>query len=202
MAFIPNLRTLPDPQRALWLELGATPDVFTLYGGTALALHLGHGSSVNFDFFSNASFDPDRLASDVPYLQEAERVQVAPNTLTCRVQRGGPVLVSFFGDLGLGQVAAPEQVHKPSLHVASLLDLAGTKAAVVQKRADLKDYLDIDALLQNGIDLPKLLAAGTVVYGRKFNPLITLKALSYFEDLPALPQDVRTRLMRAVAAYE
>jgi hypothetical protein len=202
MAFIPNLRTLPEPQRALWLELGATPDVFTLYGGTALALHLGHRSSVDFDFFSNASFDPDRLASDVPYLREAERVQVAPNTLTCRVHRDGPVLVSFFGDLGLAQVAAPEQVREPSLYVASLLDLAGTKAAVVQKRADLKDYLDIDALLQNGIDLPKLLAAGTLVYGRKFNPLITLKALSYFEDLPALPQNVRTRLMTAVAAVD
>jgi hypothetical protein len=47
MAFIPNLRTLPEPQRTLWLELGATPDIFTLYEGTALALHLGHRCSVD-----------------------------------------------------------------------------------------------------------------------------------------------------------
>ena len=74
-------------------------------------------------------------------------MQVAPDTLTCRVDRGGPVLVSFFGGLGLGQVAAREQVRGMPLHVASLLDIAGTKAAVVQKRAEVKDYIDIDALI-------------------------------------------------------
>ncbi len=202
MAFIPHLGALPAPQRALWPELGATPDTFTLYGGTALALRLGHRTSADFDFFSNASFDPDRLAPRVPYLRDAERVQVAPDTLTCRVDRGGPVLVSFFGGLGLGQVAAPELVQDIPLHVASLLDIAGTKAAVVQKRAEVKDYLDIDALLQQGIDLPIVLAAGMVVYGRKFNPLITLKALSYFDDLPPLPSELRARLSKAVAAVD
>ena len=202
MAFVPNLRTLPAAQRALWPELGATPETFTLYGGTALALRFGHRASVDFDFFSNASFDPDRLARQVPYLRDAERVQAAPDTLTCRVDRGGPVLVSFFGGLGLGQVAAREQTSDILLPVASLLDIAGTKAAVVQKRAEVKDYFDMDALLQYGIDLPIVLAAGMVVYGRKFNPLITLKALSYFDDLPALPGEVRDRLNKAVEAVD
>jgi hypothetical protein len=204
MAFIPHLNTLPAPQRALWPELGATPGTFTLYGGTALVLRIGHRTSIDFDFFSNASFDPDQLAANVPYLRDAERVQVAPDTLTCRVARGGPVLVSFFGGLGLGQVAAPEPVRDMPLHVASLLDIAGTKAAVVQKRAEGRDYLDIDidTLLQHGIDLPTVLAAGIVVYGRTFNPLVTLKALSYFDDVPTLPTEVRARLSKAVEAVD
>ncbi|BAC87998.1 nucleotidyl transferase AbiEii/AbiGii toxin family protein [Gloeobacter violaceus] len=198
--FIPNLAMLPPPQRSLWPELGATPEAFALYGGTALALHLGHRTSVDFDFFCNVPFDPDQLAYALPYLKGAERVQLAPNTLTCRVERGGPVLVSFFGGLGLGQVALHEQVQAMPLQVASLLDIAGTKVAVVQKRAEIKDYLDIDALLQHGIDLPTALAAGAVVYGRSFNPLIALKALSYFDDLPTLPAAVRARLSAAVTA--
>jgi hypothetical protein len=73
---------------------------------------------------------------------------------------------------------------------------------VVQKRAEVKDYLDMDALLRRGIDLPTALAAGAVVYGRNFNPLITLKALSYFDDVPTLPADVRARLSAAVAAVD
>ncbi len=202
MAFTPNLSTLPTAQRALWRELEATPDHFTLYGGTALALYLGHRTSVDFDFFSNATFDPDDLAKNVPYLKDAERIQVAPNTLSCRVDRDGPVLVSFFGDLNLGQVGGREQVEGMKLYVAALLDIAGTKAAVVQKRAEVKDYLDIDALLRHGIDLPTILAAGAVVYGRQFNPLVTVKALSYFDDLPGLPAEVRTRLTAAVAAVD
>ena len=46
------------------------------------------------------------------------------------------------------------------------------------------------------------LAAGGVVYGRSFNPLIALKALSYFEDVPKLPPEVRSRLLAAVAAVD
>lgn len=202
MALIPILTTLPPPQRTLWLELKATPERFTLYGGTALALRLGHRASVDFDFFSNTTFDPDQLANSLPYLKDAERLQVAPNTLTCRVQRDGPVLISFFGGLGLGQVAAPDEVEETGLRIASLLDLAGTKAAVVQKRAEAKDYLDLDALLRHGLDLPTVLAAGRVVYGRQFNPLITLKALSYFDDVPTVPEAVRARLRAVVAAIE
>ena len=202
MVFTPDLTTLPPPQRKLWPELTATPAAFTLYGGTALALRLGHRASVDFDFFSNATFDPDQLANKLPYLKDAERVQVAPNTLTCRVQRDGPVLVSFFGRFGLGQVAPHDEVQGMGLRVASLLDIAGTKAAVVQRRAEVKDYLDLDALLRHGIDLPMALAAGTVVYGRRFNPLITLKALNYFDDVPVLPADVQARLSAAVAAVD
>ena len=200
--FAPNLSILPAPQLRLWPELDCTPDHFTLYGGTALAVRLGHRVSVDFDFFSSRPFDPDRLAGALAYLQNAERVQVDSNTLTCRVDRGGPVLVSFFGGLGLGQVAARERATSRTFHVASLLDLAGTKVAVVQKRAEMKDYLDIDALLQHGVDLPTMLAAGGVVYGRSFNPLIALKALSYFEDVPKLPPEVRHRLLAAVAAVD
>jgi hypothetical protein len=193
---------LPPPQLRLWTELGATPDSFTLYGGTALTLRLGHRTSIDFDFFSNAPFDPESLVRALPYLKDAEPLQVAPDTLTYRVDRGGAVLVSFFGGLGLGQVSPPDEAEGTALRVASLLDLAGTKMAVVQKRAEAKDYLDIDALLRHDIDLPAALAAGRVLYGRAFNPLITLKALSFFDDVPALSAEARERLSAAAAAVD
>ena len=89
--FQARLDILPAAQRTLWRELDATPDHFTLYGGTALALRLGHRQPVDFDFFSHLAFDPEALAGEIPYLAGAERVQVAGHILTCRVERGGPV---------------------------------------------------------------------------------------------------------------
>jgi len=59
---------------------------------------------------------------------------------------------------------------------------------LVQQRTQAQDYLEIDAPIRHGIDLPRILAVGTVVYGRSFNPLITLKAVSYFDDLPMVPE--------------
>ena len=85
MTLVPKLSMLPAPQRALWLELGATPSVFTLYGGTALALRLGHRAAVDFDFFSNANFDPDRLAATAPYLRTATPIAAG---LVCAVNAG------------------------------------------------------------------------------------------------------------------
>jgi len=201
-SFQPRLDILAPPQRALWPELDATPDHFTLYGGTALALRLGHRQSLDFDFFSRQAFDPGALAREIPYLAEAEQVQVVSHTLTCRVERGGPVLVSFFGNLTLGEAGPREIAEGSKVHVASLLDIAGTKAAVVQQRAQPRDYLDIDALIRQGIDLRHVLAAGAVVYGRSFNPLVTLKALSYFDDVPALPIEVQERLQAAVETVD
>jgi hypothetical protein len=40
--FTPRVDVLPASQRRLWEELGATPPHFVLYGGTAIALRLGH----------------------------------------------------------------------------------------------------------------------------------------------------------------
>jgi hypothetical protein len=203
--FTPRLDALPPPQRRLWDELAAVPDEFVLYGGTAVALHLGHRQSVDFDFFGNRPLDPMRLAPALPFLAGATVTQREPNTLSCLVDRGGPVKLSFFGLPGIPRLLPPLVSSDNGLRVASLLDLAGMKASVVQVRAEDKDYLDIDAILADGrIDLPTALAAARALYGTAFNPLATLKALAYFEDgtVTRLPQAIRNRLLAVVRAVD
>ncbi len=195
-----RLDILPPPQRLLWDELAAVPTEFVLYGGTAIALRLGHRQSADFDFFGSRAFDPARLTQTIAFLASATITQQAPNTLSALVDRGGPVRVSFFGVPGLARLAAPDIAPDTGLQVASLLDLAGTKVAVVQQRAEARDYIDIDAILRDGrIDLPTALAAGRAIYGTQFNPQISLKALSWFGDgnLPRLPDAVKDRLAAA-----
>jgi len=58
------------------------------------------------------------------------------------------------------------------------MDLAGFKVAVVTQRAELKDYVDVHALLTKGnIPLAEMLAAAAIIYGTEFSPLLSLKAL-------------------------
>jgi len=198
-SFSPRLGILPPPQRRLWDELAEVPSEFVLYGGTALALHLGHRQSVDFDFFSDSPLDERQLVPAIPFLEAATVTQRAPNTLSCIVDRGGVVKVAFFGLPWLTHLAPPLVAPDNGLQVASLLDIAA-KASVVQQRAEAKDYLDIAALLTSGVDLPTVLAAGRAVHGAQFNPQSTLKALSYFEDgnLRRLPEPVKDRLRQAV----
>lgn len=202
--FQPKMHTLPPHQKQLWLELEQAPDNFVLYGDTAIALQLGHRESVDFDFCSQGSgspghFDPDVLLQSLPFLEQARVVQKAANTLTVLVDRGGQVSVSFFGLPRIGPpLRAPLNCADNGIKVASLLDLAGMKASVVQKRAEWKDYVDIAALIDAGIGLDVALSAAIAIYREQFNPQITLKALSYFDDVPNLSMEIKTKLQEAV----
>jgi hypothetical protein len=203
--FEPRLDILPPAQQRLWPELSETPDEFTLHGGTAIALRLGHRPSVDFDFFAPTPFDPNALLRSIPYLRNSLLRQSSPNTLSVTVDRDGPVLVSFFGGLDLGQAAAADIAKGPNIKVASLLDLAGFKVAVITQRAELRDYIDVHTLLtKGGISLSEMLAAAQIIYGSEFSPLLSLKALAYHEDraLADLSTDVRQDLINAVTATD
>jgi hypothetical protein len=203
MTFSPHLGILPASQRLLWEDLHEVPPYFVLYGGTAIALHIGHRDSIDFDFFAFRPFDTMVLYNEIPFLAGSQIIQQAKNTLTCRVDRAGSVKISFFG---LPQIHAIEPPHiaENGLKIASLIDLAGMKAAVVQQRPEAKDYIDIDAIMGHGISLPTALAAAQAIYGQGFNPQITLKALSYFGegDLEKLPQAVKERIIKAVESVD
>lgn len=204
-AFVPRLDVLPPEQRHLWGKLGAIPSDFVLYGGTAIALQLGHRQSIDFDFFAQRDIDAAALQTQVPFLTDAKVIQREPNTLSVLVDWDAPVKVSFFGVPRLPRLLPPLVAADNGVHIASLVDLAGTKASVVQLRAEAKDYLDLDAIIKHGgVSLPLALAAAQRLYGPAFNAQSTLKALSYFEDgnLGTLPNTVQRDLAAAARAVD
>jgi hypothetical protein len=203
--FEPRTDILPTPQKQLWSELRSIPEEFVLYGGTALALHLGHRESVDFDFFGDREFDGQQLIDRIDFLAGAPVLQSQPSTLTCLVDRDGPVKLSFFGVPRLKRLAKPFMASDNGLRVAGLLDLAGTKLSVIQMRGESKDYLDVDALLRlTEIGLDAALVCAKSIYGESFNPQNALKALSYFGDgdVQFLPEDVKKRLLDAVKSMQ
>lgn len=164
--FSPHLEILPASQRALWNELSEVSREFVLYGETALALHLAHRKSVDFDLFGSRALDLAQIEQGISFLKGANIIQRDKNTLSAIADRGGPVKVSFFGVPNLPRLSAAVVAKDNGLGIASLLDLAGTKASVVQVRAEAKDYIDIDALITAGkVDLPLALSAAQRLYG-------------------------------------
>jgi hypothetical protein len=200
--FTPKLSILPEPQRQIWGELRDTPKAFVLYGGTALALRLGHRQSEDFDFFSNRPFQAASLRDSIPYLKHAEMTQFQNNTITALVDRNGPVKLSFFGSLGIKRVQDPDIAEENGIQIASLLDLLASKLKTVQSRAEAKDYRDIMATFDAGLSLAEGLAAAAAIYGKGFNGALSLKALTFFEDgdLPSLTSALQRRLLGAATS--
>ncbi len=171
-----------------------------LYGGTALALRLGHRSSVDFDLFLPRTFEPGEMRREIALIGKLEVTQSAPNTLGIRVDG---VWLSLYG-VDLAAVAPPEVAADIGLPVASARDVGATKMQTIVDRAEAKDYLDIAALLAAGLELSDLLGSAQVVFGSPFSPMLALKALTSFDDgdLPSLPAETRRRLVAAAAAVD
>jgi hypothetical protein len=188
--FEPLIEILPPAQSEIWPQLAPAPDLsFVLYGGTAVALHLGHRVSIDFDFFKAEPLDKARIETSFRFVRNARTIQEDENTLVVDVPMpSGPVKVSFFGGLALGRINDPLRTKDEVLLVASLEDLLATKLKAILDRAEAKDYRDISAMLSAGVSLEKALGVFAANYRR--DPALPLKALGFFKDgdLPSLPK--------------
>jgi hypothetical protein len=201
----PRLDILPPAQRRLWPGLSELPDDFVLYGGTAVALRLGHRTSVDFDFFSDRTLPEPRkrvLLEGVPCLAAATVIQTERDTLTV-VLGNAPddVKLSFFGNIGTGCVSAPSLTDDRVMTVASADDLLGHKLKAIHDRAEGKDYEDIAAMLGAGQSLARGLACRLALFGASVPTMTTLKALMYLDDINEawrVPPPTRRALAAAV----
>jgi hypothetical protein len=204
--FQPRLETLPAGQQQVWTRLRPAALLgFALYGGTAIALRLGHRTSVDFDFFSDRPLDREAMRDAFPFLARGTVVQDREDSLTvlvaCNDSQHEQVKVSFFGEIDFGRVGEPDLTEDGVLQVASLDDLMATKLKVIL-RVEAKDYRDVAAMLNAGVSLSRGLAAARAMYGPSFQPFESAKALVYFQggDLHTLTDRERSDIVEAVSA--
>ena len=178
----PKFDVLPAAQQQIWNALAAAPRLgFVLYGGTAIALHLGHRRSIDFDFFRSEPLDKNQLRAKLEFVKGAAVLQDTPDTQVILAEMpAGPVKISFFGNIGFGRVRDPLQTRDGILLVASLDDLMATKLKATLDRAEAKDYRDIAAMISAGVSL----SLGLSAFRQMFNgePAQVLRAIGYFKD--------------------
>jgi hypothetical protein len=186
--FDPRIDILPEPQREMWPQLAPAPNLsFVLYGGTAVALHLGHRISIDFDFFKADPLEKGEIEASFQFIRNARAIQEGTNTLVLNVPMpSGSVKLSFFGGLALGRINDPLRTKDGVLLVASLEDLLATKLKAILDRAEAKDYRDIAAMLAAGVSLERALGTFAKMYRR--DPGLPLRAIGFFKDgdLPSL----------------
>lgn len=203
-----HLSLLPPPQRALWPRLSATREDFVLYGGAAVALHAGHREIQNFDFFSSLPLDAERKLGLLRRLdfEDAPVIQNDANILGVQAGTGdSAVRLSFFGELPQPRLAPP--IAAPTgPRVASPLDLAGFKLAIVPQRDDENDVTDLAALFQFGETLPRAVGAMRILYPEQDLTAHAVAALTWLNERRRSPQGALTearkqRIEAAVAAW-
>lgn len=149
-------------------------DSFFLVGGTALALQLGHRTSVDLDLFTlqpfNNSILPDTLAAEFNIIVESEQ----PNMIITNIEG---IKVDF---VKMGYPLLFPALSVEGVRMLDIRDIAPMKLKAIAQRGSKKDFLDIYFLLQH-LPLETMIS----LFQQKFKMyeiFHIIKSLTYFED--------------------
>ena len=131
--------------RRLWDQFGKMPEDIRLYGGTALALYLGHRHSTDFDFAAPPGAVTRSLVDGIPAMRGGS-VRGNEGLFDIVVPGEREVMVTFmeWGHL------IPEPGEDPmtaanGVRVAHPVDLVAAKVQACVSRETTRDYADIAA---------------------------------------------------------
>ena len=178
-----HLEILPQEQKNIYPHLKILKDLgFTLFGGTALALQLGHRESIDFDFFTDK--DISQLHSKLLNLNNIEVSEISQQTdNSLSFKTANNVKFSFFGKIEFVKFSGKILGDDGILQLADCKSLLITKLKVSCERAEYKDYKDIVEILKTKqISLEEGLCGVRQYFGDKFPLIQIIKGLSYFED--------------------
>lgn len=151
---------------------------FGLVGGTAIALHLGHRESLDFDLFSFNGFSNYSIKAKIIKKMNIGNVLVNKKGEYTFLINGVkftffqfPYEINFsesFGDI----VKLPD-----------ILSLAAMKAFALGRRAKWKDYVDLYFILKAHHTISEITLRGIEIFGNEFNEKIFRTQLAYFKDI-------------------
>lgn len=148
---------------------------FYMVGGTAIALHIGHRRSIDFDLFKNGTLKPKAITKK--FEDQKEKISVTLNiegqlNLVCR-----EVKFTFFDY----EFEIPHHVQVDNfITIPSLLDLAAMKAYALGRRSKWKDYTDLYFILKNNYSIPNISERANELYKDLFSEKLFRGQLNYF----------------------
>ena len=169
---------LSETQKALLPHLEPFTSDYYLVGGTAIALHLGHRKSIDFDLFTQ---DKIKLR---PINAWKEELPFSPiQTLF----ESGDEIHFIISDVKVTFMQFPYGVRCIDsfygISLPSLLSLAGMKAFAINRRAKWKDYVDLYFIMKDHYTLKEIIKEADAIFSSAFNSQLFRRQLSYFDDI-------------------
>lgn len=169
---------LTDTQLKLLPAVQLFSKKFSLVGGTAIALHLGHRESVDFDLFSFSGFNNYSIKTK---LTESFTID------TILVNKKGEYTFMIDG-VRFTFFQFPYKIDFSEslddiIKLPDLLTLAAMKAFALGRRAKWKDYVDLYFILKSNCSISEITKKGIEIFGNEFNEKIFRVQLAYFNDI-------------------
>ncbi|KKU26077.1 MAG: hypothetical protein UX39_C0013G0024 [Candidatus Magasanikbacteria bacterium GW2011_GWA2_46_17] len=151
---------------------------YGLVGGTAIALHIGHRRSIDFDLFTEKEFDGKLLERKARRIVKIDKIlKNKESEFTFFTQK---VKITFFSyPFSIDYKENFDNIIK----MPDLLTLSAMKAFALGQRAKWKDYVDLYFVMKDFFTFQKISRAGKKIFGSEFNEKLFRLQLSYFDDV-------------------
>lgn len=151
---------------------------FYLVGGTAIALHIGHRRSIDFDLFTLSTLNKIAIKQKllkIPFRQniifeDYDQIHFDINN----------VKITFFNYLY--EVEHSEKFDE-IISMPSLLSLAAMKAFALGRRAKWKDYVDLYFITKDYYSIQAIIDEAEKIYGDHFSEKLFRQQLAFHKDI-------------------
>ena len=172
-----NKQVLNFDQLQLVPLLKSFSQSYYLAGGTAIALHLENRRSIDFDLFTDKSFDPMQLRAKILHGHKIDQTfSQGEGELTVLINK---VKITFFHYPFLVE---RNDLFADIIKLPDLLTLGSMKAFALGRRAKWKDYVDLYFIFQKH-SLQELMVKTNNIFKTEFNEKLFRTQLAYFEDI-------------------
>jgi len=169
------LNILNSDQQQLLPMLSKFKKEFYMVRGTAIALHIGHRLSIDFDLFKSGRIKPKAIIKQ--FQEQNEAISVTLNidgqlNLNCR-----NVKFTFFEY----EFDVPHAVNiENAIKIPELIDLAAMKAYALGRRSKWKDYVDLYFILKDHFSIAEISKRAKQIYQDLFSEKLFRGQLNYF----------------------
>jgi len=178
-----NLEAISLKRQKIFQELKNFPQ-FYLAGGTALALHIGHRMSDDFDLFTEKDI-PDELLEKVEKIFKELIIDIIINhseQLSLVIDQTKVDFVKYPFSLVSGLI------EYEGVKIIKISEIAAMKAYTIGRRATYKDYIDLYFILfEKHSSLPEIIKISKEKFKEHFDPRLFLEQLVYLEDIQEEP---------------
>ena len=151
---------------------------FGLVGGTAIALHIGHRRSIDFDLFIGEKFGNQSLLNKISAFGIPDKIIVNKLDELTLVVKG--VKITFFN---YPYKIVYSESFGYRIKTPDLLTLATMKAFALGQRAKWKDYVDLFFIIKSYFSISQISQKSQEIFGPVFDEKLFRSQLSYFDGI-------------------
>ena len=151
---------------------------FYLVGGTAIALHIGHRQSIDFDLFTPSRLNKARIKAKLKEIPFEQKVIFEDYNQLHLLING--VKITFFNY----PFSMEHSVKVGSFTtIPTLLTLAAMKAFALGRRAKWKDYVDLFFILRDYYSIKEISNQAQKIFGQLYSEKLFREQLAFHKDI-------------------